>query len=164
MSIVIQGMPELLTRIDTIQKFRRVKAAVKAAGTFLRGKIKKAPHVNRRKNMMLYGNGERARRMRAGFFYHLKHGDIEVPYYRGRSRASEKLSQSWAMETENYGFRAIVGTNVSYAPLVQDRDEQTAYHAQGGWITVQGVRNLYGRQAIEFIEAALVEEVGGKTK
>jgi hypothetical protein len=108
---------------------------------------------------MLRGNSDKARRMRAGFFYHLKHGDIEVPYRRGQSPRSEKLGQSWTTQTENQGFRAIIGTGVSYARMVQDSARQTSYHRQTGWITTNQVEKLYGQQAINQIEQALQREV-----
>ena len=160
--IRIEGADALIKRLTTIQQMRHVKAAIKAAAIFLKGKIQKAPPVIRRRNMRLYGNSPEAARMRRGFFYHLKHGDIEVPYIRGQSRNSKKLSQSWTVDSANMGFAAIVGTSVSYAPLVQDRDEQASYHTQSGWVTVQGVRNIHGSRAIEFVEQALKREVEGQ--
>ena len=159
--ITIQGGDELIKRLTTMQQMKHVKAAIKASGRFLQGKIKKAPKVIRRMNMRLYGNSPEAARMRRGFFYHLKHGNIEVPYMRGQSAGSQKLSQSWTTTSANDGWAAIVGTNVSYARLVQDRDEQASYHTQSGWVTVQGVENLHGREAIEFIRQAIEKELEG---
>ncbi len=160
--IRIEGADELIKRLTTIEQMKHVKAAIRAGGKYLQGKIQKAPKVSRRPNPRLYGNSPAARRMRAGFFYHLKHGDIDVPYVRGMSRQSEKLSQSWTVSTYNSGWAAMVGTNVGYARLVQDRDEQASYHAQTGWVTVQGVRNLHGQEVIDRINQALLKELEQK--
>jgi hypothetical protein len=98
-------------------------------------------------------------KMRRGFFAKLKSGEIEVPYRRGQSPGSEKLGQSWTVRRENMGFRAIIGTNVSYAQLVQDSAKQTSYHRGTGWITTKQTALLYGDEAIERIEAAFKQEV-----
>ena len=150
---------DLSKRITNLQQMKQVKAAIKAGAKHLQGKIKKAPRVSRRPNMMLRGDDERAKRMRAGFFARLRSGEIEVPYHRGRSPQSQKLEQSWTITTEANGFRAIVGTNVSYAPLVQDADKQTQYHAETGWVTAQGVETMFGQEAIDFVRRALDEEL-----
>jgi len=157
--ISIDGIGDVLKRLDNLQQLKRVKAAVRESAVFLRGKLAKYPRVSRRRNLALYGNTDRARRMRAGFFWHLKNGDIDVPYYRGKSRGSEKLGQSWTIEQPAGTLKAIVGTNVSYAPLVQDRDEQSTYHRQTGWVTAQGVVNLYGAEVTRRIEQAIQDEV-----
>jgi hypothetical protein len=109
--------------------------------------------------MSLYGDSEREKRMRAGFFYHLKHGDIDVPYMRGKSRGSKKLGQSWAIDEIPGTFRAVIGTNVDYAPLVQDRDEQASYHAQTGWVTAQGVVEMNKAAVNENIRRAIEDEI-----
>lgn len=157
--IRIEGAEELIKRITTIEQMKRVKASIHEAAIFLEGKIRQYPTRSSRPNWMLRGNSAKAQRMRAGFFYHLKHGEIDVPYRRGQSRNSEKLGQSWTTRTENQGFRAIIGTGVSYARLVQDHAQQTSYHRQTGWITTNQVEKLYGRQAINKIEQALQREV-----
>jgi phage gpG-like protein len=158
-TIRIEGTEELIKRIDSLAKLNKVKASIHQAAIFLEGKVKEYPTRSSRPNWMLRGNSDKARRMRAGFFYHLKHGDIEVPYRRGQSPRSEKLGQSWTTQTENQGFRAIIGTGVSYARMVQDSARQTSYHRQTGWITTNQVEKLYGQQAINQIEQALQREV-----
>lgn len=158
-SIQVKGAEELIQRLDTIAGMKRVKASVKQAAVYLKGKIKTYPAVQRRPNLSMRGNSEKAAAMRRGFFYHLKHGNIEVPYYRGKNRKSEKLEQSWTVSTENSGWVGIVGTSVSYAPLVQDRDEQASYHNITGWKTTYGITHLYGNEAVSFVQEALRKEV-----
>jgi hypothetical protein len=152
-------MAELLEKIDDLSKLTKTKAAIKQAAVFLEGKIKKYPKQSRRPNPMLRGNSAKAQRMRAGFFARLRSGEIEVPYRRGLSPGSEKLGQSWNVRTESQGFRAIVGTGVSYAQLVQDSAEQTSYHRRTGWSTTKQVALMYGKEAIRQIRQALRTEV-----
>ena len=159
MSIRIEGAEALIRRLDNIQSMRKVKASIRQATIFLRGKVADYPNVRRFKNWRLYGNSAQAQRMRAGFFYHLKNGDIEVPYRRGSSPKSEKLGQSWTTRTANAGWTGIVGTNVSYAELVQSSEKQYSAHRQTGWVTTRQVEQLHGQTAVNYIREALLREV-----
>jgi len=154
-TIHLEGAEELIRRITNLQGMQKTKAAIGEAATFLEGKVKEYPTVSRRPNPMI----KLSDKVRRGFFYHLKHGDIEVPYRRGQSPGSEKLGQSWNIRTENAGWRAVIGTSVSYARLVQDSAKQSNYHRHTGWITTKQVAALYGRQALSQIEMALKQEV-----
>lgn len=154
-TIRLEGAEELIKKLQSLEDMKRVKSAIHQAAVFLHGKLKEYPKASHRPNPMLKLNDK----MRRGFFYHLKKGDIEVPYRRGQSPGSEKLGQSWTVRRENMGFRAIIGTNVSYAQLVQDSAKQTSYHRGTGWITTKQTALLYGDEAIERIEAAFKQEV-----
>lgn len=158
-TIRIEGAEELIKRITTLEQMKKVKASIREAALFLKGKVSEYPPESHRPNWMLRGNSAKAQRMRRGFFYHLKRGNIEVPYRRGQSPGSKKLGQSWTTRVDNQGFRAIIGTGVSYARMVQDSARQTSYHRHTGWITTNQVEKLYGRQAINQIEQALQAEV-----
>ena len=157
--IRVEGAEELIQRLTRLEQMQRVRDAIYAASLFLKGKVAEYPTRSSRPNMMLRGNSAKAQRMRRGFFYHLKHGNIEVPYRRGMSPNSEKLGQRWAVSMENRGWRGVVGNNASYARLVQDSQKQTSYHRHTGWITTRQVELMYGRQAINKIEQALRQEV-----
>lgn len=154
-TIRIEGVDALMNRISSIQDLRKTKNAIGEAATYLMGKVKEQPPVSRRPNPLIKLDP----RVRRGFFYHLKKGDIEVPYRRGRSPGSKKLSQSWNIRTNNLGLRATIGTSVSYARLVQDSANQTSYHRGTGWITTKQVAQLYGNKAIDMIRSALKSEV-----
>lgn len=158
-SIHVKGAPELIKRIDNIRDMMRVKSAIAEAAQGLQGRIKEKPRVSRRPNWMLRGNSPRAQRMRAGFFARLKSGEIEVPYRRGASPGSERLTTRWTISMQNQGWRAVIGNNASYARLVQDSAKQTGYHRGTGWITTNQVVQLYGQDAIRTIRRALIQEV-----
>ena len=157
-SIHVEGAAELIKRIDTIAGMMRVKSAIATAATMLKGYVSEYPGHTSRPNPLLRGDSDKAKRMRAGFFYHLNAGNISVPYKRGGS-GSEKLGQSWNVRMSNQGFRAVVGTNVSYAQLVQSDAKQTAYHRVTGWPTPDDVVSKHGQQAIDHIRQALIQEV-----
>ena len=154
-TIRIEGAKELIAKIDSIAKMNKVKAAIGLVATDLKGKIAQYPPRSSRPNPLIRLNP----RVRRGFFYHLKKGDIEVPYRRGQSPGSQKLGQSWNVQQSLSGWQATVGTSVSYARLVQDSANQTSYHRGTGWITTNQVVRLYGQQAVNKIRQALVREV-----
>lgn len=154
-TIRLEGAEELMKKLDSIASMRRVKSAIGFAATFLQGKMQEYPAHTSRPNPLIKLDPK----VRRGFFYHLKKGDIEVPYRRGQSPGSQKLGQSWKIETRNYGFKAIIGTGVSYARLVQDSAKQTSYHRQTGWITTRQAQMLYGDEALDYIRSAFRSEV-----
>ena len=56
-----------------------------------------------------------------------------LPYVRNSDSWSERLGPSWT--TENRDLGAVVGTRVTYAPLVQSAEFQQPMHKATGWIT-----------------------------
>lgn len=154
-SIRLEGSEELIKKLQSLEDMKRVKAGVVNAAETLRDKVKEYPPQSSRPNPMLKVNDK----MRRGFFAKLKAGEIEVPYRRGQSPGSKKLGQSWNIERKNYGFKAIIGTKVSYARLVQDSAQQTSYHMQTGWITTKQAVMLYGDEAMQYIRDAFKSEV-----
>jgi len=158
-TIRIEGAEELIKKLNSIEKLNRVKSAIKQAGQLMKGYLQEYPTASHRPNWMLRGNSERAARMRRGFFAKLKAGEIDVPYRRGQSAGSEKLGQSWTVRTDSQGFRALIGTGVSYARMVQDSARQTGYHRQTGWITTNQAVRLHGGEVTNLIETALRREV-----
>ncbi len=154
-TIRLEGADELIKKLDSIQAMKRVKAAIKAAAEDLQGRMREYPTHTSRPNPLIKLDPK----VRRGFFYHLRKGDIEVPYRRGQSPGSQKLGQSWTVRSQNYGFKAIIGTKVSYARLVQDSAQQTSYHRHTGWITTKQAVMLYGADALRSIEDAFKQEI-----
>lgn len=62
---------------------------------------------------------------------------------------------------ENQGWRAVVGNNASYARLVQDSAQQTAYHKTTGWVTTDDVMKQHGQQAVTKIQNAFHKQIEG---
>lgn len=107
-----------------------LKLGLAAAALEVAGKFKQVPPESHRPQSQYW-----SAKQRRGFFYHLNKGDIEVPYRRGMSRKSQKLSQSWTTEARNDGLVQVIGTAVSYAPRVQMAGKQAQYHKVTGWKT-----------------------------
>jgi hypothetical protein len=155
--IKIEGAEELIKKIDDVASMNKVKGAIMAGAYELKDKMADYPSRRTYKNWRLYGNSEAAKRMRAGFFYHLNRGEIEVPYRRGQSSKSEKLGQSWTVKSSNSGLTATVGTNASYAKLVQSSEKQTSAHKHTGWITDKQAVMLYGKKIADKVLKAITD-------
>lgn len=147
--IVVEGAAELIAKLTTLQKLNRVKAAISQEAIFLVGKMRHYPAKVYSPSPILYGKGEEANRIRRGYFYHLKHGHIQVPYGR-----SQDLSKHWTSESSLDGLEARVGNNSPYAKLVQG-DDQTRGHQKSGWLTDKEAVLVYGPQ----IQARIIESI-----
>jgi len=98
----------------------------------------------------------RSDRERRGFFYHLRKGDIKVPY-----RRTMTLARAWSNETRADGRRllGVVGLNSGMAPygrMVEGlEDEQTRDMVERGWPSVETVAREEWQRAIPRFEKAL---------
>ena len=154
-SIKIEGLDKLVSRLRRVGSLAGVRAAIKGAAIHVLNRMKEYPAARHAPQPFV------SDKQRRGFFWHLAQGDIEVPYRRGQSPGSQSLKHRWAMKTEDDGLTAAVGNNASYARLVQDAEKQTRYHTTTGWGTVQGVmkeeRDLVTGMIIGAAKKALVE-------
>ena len=108
---------------------RAVEQTAKAAGVVALSAVKPYPPTGARPPQPF--KSDRSRRF---FFYALRHGLIDVPYRRGQSRGSQGLGRSWTNTVRN-GSEAVIGTAVSYAPLVKGA-HQSAYMGSLGWTKI----------------------------
>ncbi len=135
----IEGLQELMALVKSMDDLKPVKASIKVAAVYLKGKIAVYPAQKRPTRAEVYGSSFKTDKQRRYFFWALKKGTIEVPYRRGESPSSETFGRRWTVQTENYGMRAIVGNNASYGPLLMDDEQQTLYAKAVGWRTVQAI-------------------------
>ena len=149
-SLEIRGVEELVAKLDTLQKFNYVRSVISQQGVFLQRQLRKYPRAVHAPNPLIRSDS----RVRRGFFYHLKQGDIRVPYKRTR-----RLGQSWTSYSSMNGFTVTVENNMPYAPLVQGWEDQVTQHKWSGWLTDKGAINLYGKQIEAKIMAAIEKEV-----
>lgn len=152
-TIEVVGAEELIAKLDTLKKMERVKAAIETAADDLKGYLQEYPKNAHGPNPGLRGKGDKANRMRRGFFFKLKSGEITVPYSR-----TDFLGQRWGYKLESEGWTAVIGNNVPYNDWVQGPG-QTAGHANSGWLTVDKAKETYGPAVIQQIMDALEEEV-----
>ena len=65
------------------------------------------------------------------------------------------LGGSWAKRVNRAALQAVIGSNVAYAPYVQDADRQAWMH-KGRWQTAQDVVRQRATDIKHFIENALM--------
>ena len=153
-SIRLDGADEMIKKLTTLEQMKRVRAVIQQEAGVLLRLLRKYPNKVYSPNPLIKTN----ERVRRGFFYHLKHGNITVPYKRGGG-SSEKLGASWTVDTENQGWTAVIGNDTSYGELVQGWDSQVTRHKWSGWITEKGALDVKRPEIIANITAALEEEV-----
>lgn len=132
------------------QLLTNTKVGLNVAGSFLKGKLANYPPARHGKQPFVSPRQQRF------FFYALNAGIIDVPYSRGISSGSQKLGQSWQVEVN--GLYAIIGTGVSYAPVVQGEDDQSRYHRITGWKTEAQVAAEDGPQAVRIVESYIAKD------
>lgn len=148
-TITVEGADELIGKLTTLAQMNKVRAAIGQQAIFLQRKMRRYPTKVYSPNPLIRSDP----RVRRGFFYHLHHGDIKVPYKRSRT-----LANRWSVEQSMGGWTATVGNITPYAELVQG-DEQVKRHQWSGWLTTKGAANVYGPAIREKIAAALEKEV-----
>ena len=149
MNIEVEGATELIGKLTTVQQFNKVKAAVSQEGTMLAGKLKHYPRKVPTPNPLIKAND----RVRRGFFWHLKHGNINTPYSR-----SGDLRKHWTRWLSDGGMSATISNYIGYAPLVQG-DNQTYGHRRSGWLTIEAAEKKYGAGIKRRIIKAVEEEL-----
>jgi hypothetical protein len=149
MDIRVEGASELIAKLTTVQQFNKVKAAVSQEGTMLAGKLKHYPRKVPTPNPLIKAND----RVRRGFFWHLKHGNINTPY-----RRSGDLRKHWTRWLSDGGMSTTISNYIGYAPLVQG-DNQTYGHSRSGWLTVEAAEKKYGKGIQQRIMKAIEEEL-----
>lgn len=149
MEIRVEGAEELIGKLTKLDQMERVKAEVMSAGRFLQGKLKQYPRKAYVPNRLIATSD----RVRRGFFYHLKKGDISVPY-----RRTGDLGKKWTVQARRSGWEAVIGNNLPYvAAYVQGK--QTFQHTQSGWLTVAQATSVYAPRVEGMIRSALEKEV-----
>lgn len=152
-TITVEGAQELIANLTTLKQLKKVQQTIYDEGAYLRDKLASYPANAHGPNPLLHGKGDKANKARRGFFYHLKHGTISIPYSR-----SDNLGARWTVKTEDSGWTAVVGNNISYNVWVQG-SAQTVGHANSGWLTIDKAKEQNEAGIIARINAALEEEV-----
>lgn len=136
-AIKIEGLERLIGKVSDLRELKPIKDGLKLAAIHVKGAVSEYPPVKRPTRRQVYGFQFFSTRQRRAFFAKLRAGEIEVPYIRGMSAGSESLGRKWT--TKVTGLQAEIGNNVSYGPLVQDREQQSLYHQWVGWSTIQDI-------------------------
>ena len=150
-------MPPLRKILKEVGSLRPVKKGLGKGAVHLKGKIADPPVVSRRPVAQYW-----TAKQRRGFFAKLRSGEIEVPYYRRISAGSEDLSHSWTARSGKGGLEWKVGNDTTYGPLVQDRDKQSRYHKDTGWITTQKVVEDENRTVNQIVKIEIDRALEGR--
>lgn len=145
-----------LIELKGIEKIKRhlnfgpvFSAGLKEAGLFVKSYISTYPRQRRGPQPF------KTPKQRRFFFWAVRHKVIQVPYFRGLNPKSKKLGQSWTLKMRNNDREAVIGSNVSYGPWVQDEKKQSKYHKKSGWPTTQGVHG----EKFEEVRDIILQEI-----
>lgn len=153
--IKLEGKDYVLAKLALLGRLDPVKAGIRAAGIYLKGKLAQYPQVNRLTRAEVYGETFKTARQRRAFFAKLKSGAIEVPYHRGESPGSQRFKARWAVTGENNGMTAVVGNNATYGPLLMDTELQSVYARRVGWRTTDAVIEEERAEVLRIISEAI---------
>jgi len=129
----IEGLPELQEIMRKVGSLEPIKIGLKTGAGELKREVAKEPPVSRRPVAQFWTD-----KQRRGFFWNLKQGNIQVPYFRGDGGGkSERMRASWTVQSRHGGLTWVVGNDASYGPLVKDKDMQARYHKETGWKTTE---------------------------
>jgi len=158
-TIEIEGLDELVRKLDDLAKLTKVHAGMLAALSHIKGKIAKYPKYMRGSIPLSAVGGFSSDKQRRGFFAKLNAGEIEVPYRRGISPGSEDLAHKWTVKYDTKKFEGVVGNNASYARFVQG-DKQTKMMDMIGWETVEEVSSREEKRVQEYVIDAVRRACG----
>ncbi len=139
----IRGIDELDRQLGKVEAALRLGPILRAAALSIKNEVARYPPSTLANSPLArtwYERGFGPRWMR-------RDGSI------GGSRTSETLGRRWT--TRVSPREARVGNNASYAPFVQGRDQQAAFHARRGWKTLEDVGEKEAQRVIRQIEAAI---------
>jgi hypothetical protein len=127
----VEGLDKLAKKLDSIGDLKFLKAIMRAAGETIKKHIAKYPPASSANSPQGPGTSYYVRGQ--GTHYERVGGGESV------YKTSETLGRSWTTAVKDNGLTVEVGTKVSYARYVQDRDKQTWFHEARGWTTAQTV-------------------------
>lgn len=132
-NVTIEGLDKVLKKLGRFgpQVYR---PAIAEAGSHIKSVLAQYPPRQ-------LGRKQPPKTMRQFLFlvHAIAEGIIDFPYRRGQSPTSEALGRKWTVELRDEGRTAIVGNNASYAKFVHDPNDQSHFHAEGGWKTTRQV-------------------------
>lgn len=158
-NIKIEGMKELVQKLERIERLDAIKPAIKAAAAHVKSVVNVYPPAsegNQPKAAWTPGGPNSWYQRGRGPFWIVKSGQVHS------KKSSETLGRRWTTSTKNNGLTGVVGNNVSYGPYVQDEEKQASFHAARGWKTIQTAAEEEAKTVTEFIRRAVERELDRK--
>jgi hypothetical protein len=146
-TIEIEGLDELIRKLDDLKQLRKVHAGLKGAALHVKGKIAKYPRES--KANFPAGPGSSWYERNKGSWYWRVRDNVKKQYGN-----SEMLGKSWAIKYNQSKFEAIVGNDTSYGPFVQGA-EQASFHKRRKWKTVDTVAKEETKRVQEYVFEAV---------
>lgn len=148
-TIEIEGLDELVRKLDDLAKLTKVHAGMEAAALYLKGKIAIYPPATIA-NSPSNPSGQWYQR---GWGVRYKGG--------GGRQTSEQLGQKWTTKYDKSKFEAVVGNNASYARFVQGpKGTQAKAMARIGWKGVDSVASEETKRVQEYVIEAVMRACG----
>jgi len=151
--VKIEGMDELIKKLDDLGKMSTIHAGMKAAANVLKGQMIVYP-AKTEANVPKHFAGGRWYQRGWGSKWFTRKGIKGI-------QSSEDLKKKWTSKYDQYKFEAIIGTNVSYSPFVQGpKGTQSKTMANIGWRGVDTVANEQLPRIQEELFAAVKRAIG----
>lgn len=157
----IEGLAELIRKVETLQQMTAVQGALLEGGALVKTGMQQYPPQAHLSRKAVYGQSFQTDRQRKFFFYALKHGLIQVPYRRGQSPGSRNLKQQWSVIASNGGLTVEIGNVTPYGPLVQGSELQTGFARATGWQTDKQVLDREGPAVVGLVKESIDEQLAG---
>ena len=142
MTTEVRGLDDVFEKLDGLDKPEVFRRPMTQAVAHLQSKLAQyPPQVSRPQPF-------KTDKQRRYFFWALREGRIQVPY-----RRTGTLGRRWTTEVSPDGREGRVGNNTPYAKYVQGtREDQSFYHATGGWRRVDHVARIEERRVVGYFE------------
>jgi phage gpG-like protein len=153
-TIEIEGLDELVKKLNDLSKLKTVHAGIKAAGLYVKGKIAIYPP----QTIANSPNNPSGQWYQRGWGIRYKGG--------GGRQVSEQLGKKWTMKYDQAKFEAVVGNNASYAVFVQGPKQgskgsrQAGHMARIGWKSVDTVAEQESKRVQEYVYQAVRRAIG----
>ena len=155
----IEGLADLIAKIDRLSELREVGGALLAGGAHLKSAMQVYPDANRLTRASVYGKTFKSLKQQKYFFWALAKGLIAVPYRRGTSPGSRNLKQQWTVEATNNGLTVEIGNATPYGPLVQGPGTQSLYAKAVGWKDTDAVLARESPAVVQYVKDAIDQAV-----
>lgn len=154
-TIEVEGMDELIKKLEKLGQLDKVRAGLRAAGVYLKGLMTKYPPATEAN--IPAGPGSHWYKRGTGSFYWRIRDNAKVSY----GKKSEVLSSKWASKYDKNKFEVQIGTNVSYAKFVQGpKGSQAKALKKIGWKGIDVVAKDETKRVQEYVYEAVRRAIG----
>ena len=111
-TVEIEGLDELIKKLEKLGRLDKVHSAIKQGGVYLKGLMTKYP-AETAANRPAGPGSSWYERSKGGFYWRVRDNN------KVQTSSSERLDTGWAIKYDKARYEAQIGTNVSYAKYVE---------------------------------------------